>query len=285
MKISVVIPTCNRAHTLERALESVLAQTLPAAEVIVVDDGSEDETCALLQRTYPQVTVLQQNNRGVSHARNRGIRTARHDWIAFLDSDDCWLADKLATQVRALSDAPRYRLCHSDEIWIRHGRRVNPMRKHAKHGGDVFLHCLPRCAISPSTTVVHKGLLEEFGNFDEALPACEDYDLWLRICARYPVLHIARELTVRYGGHADQLSRRHWGMDRFRVQALEKLLATTDLQPDYRLAALRTVLKKLEVLAGGARKRGNSQLLRECESRSAVHAETLRAMWISTRVA
>jgi glycosyltransferase involved in cell wall biosynthesis len=285
VKISVVIPTCNRAHTLWRALESVLAQTLPAAEVIVVDDGSEDETSALLQRAYPQVTVLQQNNRGVSHARNRGIRTARHEWIAFLDSDDCWLADKLATQARALRDAPTYRLCHSDEIWIRHGRRVNPMHKHAKHGGEIFLHCLPRCAISPSTAVAHKSLLEEFGSFDEALPACEDYDLWLRICARYPVLHVAEPLAVRHGGHADQLSQRYWGMDRFRVQALEKLLATTDLRPDYRLAALHTVLKKLEVLAGGARKRGNSQLLRECETRSVVHTEMLRAMQISTRVA
>jgi glycosyltransferase involved in cell wall biosynthesis len=202
MKISVVIPTCNRAHTLARALDSVLAQTQPAAEVIVVDDGSEDETGALLHRAYPQVTALRQNNRGVSHARNRGIRAARHDWIAFLDSDDCWLPDKLATQSQALRAAPAYRLCHSDEIWIRRGRRVNPMHKHTKHGGEIFLRCLPRCAISPSTTVVHKALLEEFGGFDEALPACEDYDLWLRICARYPVLHIARQLAVRYGGHS-----------------------------------------------------------------------------------
>ncbi|MDH3712370.1 MAG: glycosyltransferase [Gammaproteobacteria bacterium] len=285
MKVSVVIPTCNRAHTLARALDSVLVQTQPAAEIIVVDDGSEDETNELLQRAYPQVTTLRQSNRGVSHARNRGIRAACHDWIAFLDSDDCWLPDKLATQVQALREAPAYGLCHSDEIWIRHGRRVNPMHKHAKHGGEIFLNCLPRCAISPSTTVVHKVLLEEFGGFDEALPACEDYDLWLRICARYPVLCITRPLAVRYGGHADQLSQRYWGMDRFRVQALEKLLAATDLRPDYRLAALRTIVEKLEVLAGGARKRGNTQLLRECESCSAVHIETLRALQTSTRAA
>ena len=107
-----------------------------------------------------------------------------------------------------MRDASTFRFCHSDELWIRDGRRVNPMRKHAKHGGEMFMHCLARCAISPSTALLHRALLDDVGGFDETLPACEDYDLWLRICARHPVLFVPRALAVRYGGHADQPVRR-----------------------------------------------------------------------------
>lgn len=285
MDISVVIPTHNRAHTLCRALDSVLAQTLSPAEVIVVDDGSTDATPQLLKTTYPEVIALRQNNRGVSHARNRGIAAARNDWIAFLDSDDRWLADKLASQASALRDAPAFRFCHSDELWIRDGRRVNPMRKHAKHGGEMFMHCLARCAISPSTALLHRALLDDVGGFDETLPACEDYDLWLRICAQHPVLFVPRALAVRHGGHADQLSRRFWGMDRFRVRALERLLRDDRLDAGYRLATLHSLLAKLEVLIGGARKRGNTELLHECEARYAVHRNALRRLQGSPRVA
>jgi len=284
MKLSVVIPTCNRAHTLARALDSVLAQTLPPAEIIVVDDGSQDATGELLRQRYPQVTVLRQVNSGVSRARNRGVAAARFDWVAFLDSDDSWLPHKLATQARALQSSDS-RLCHSDEIWIRHGRRVNPMRKHAKRGGEIFLHCLPRCAISPSTTVLHKTLFDAAGRFDESLPACEDYDLWLRVCSRHPVLYVPEQLAVRYAGHDDQLSKRHWGMDRFRVQALARLLQDSTLRADYRLAALRTVLEKLDVLIAGAQKRNNSAGLQHWRAQRAEHATALEALAATTRVA
>lgn len=284
MKLAVVIPTYNRAHTLARALDSVLAQTLPAAEIIVVDDGSQDGTGELLRQRYPGVTVLRQSNSGVSRARNRGVAAARFDWIAFLDSDDAWLPGKLATQADALQNSDS-RLCHSDEIWIRHGRRVNPMHKHAKRGGEIFLHSLPRCAISPSATVMHKELFDDAGRFDQSLPACEDYDLWLRVCSRQPVLYVPEKLVVRYGGHDDQLSRRHWGMDRFRVQALTKLLRDPTLRADYRLAALRTVLGKLDVLIGGAQKRNNSAGLRQWREQRAEQAAALEALLATTRVA
>jgi len=263
VEISVVIPTCNRAHTLARALDSVLAQTLPAREIVVVDDGSQDATAALVRDGYPGVTYLHQANHGVSHARNRGIAAARCEWLALLDSDDAWLPDKLAAQAQALRAGSPRRLCHCDELWVRNGRRVNPMRKHAKHGGWVFEHCLPRCAISPSAVVVHRSLLEECGGFDESLPVCEDYDLWLRICARHAVAFVPRPLVVKYGGHADQLSRRHWGMDRFRVRALEKLLAQGELSLAQQHAVRRVLADKLDVLLGGAAKRGNAALLAE----------------------
>ncbi len=259
MDISVIIPTHNRAQLLPRALDSVLNQTLPPKEVIVVDDGSTDGTGTLLSEQYPQCIYLQQPNRGVSSARNQGIETATGEWIAFLDSDDEWLPGKLAAQQAAIASQSDCRICHTEEIWIRNGRRVNAMKKHAKSGGHIFLNCLPLCVISPSSVVIHRSLFSKIGRFDETLPACEDYDLWLQICARHPVIFVEEPQIIKYGGHEDQLSQRHWGMDRFRIQALRKLLDTTELPDHYRQAAIQTLIKKVEILANGARKRGKQE--------------------------
>ena len=257
MDISVVIPTHNRAHTLERALGSVFAQTRAPAEVLVVDDGSTDHTEGLIRTRFPDCRYIRQQNRGVSHARNRGIRASRGPWIAFLDSDDEWLPDKLAAQVRALAGRPDYRICHTEEIWIRKGVRVNAMKKHAKSGGRIFRKCLPLCVISPSSVILQRSLLDEIGLFDEDLPACEDYDLWLRICARYPVLFLEHPMIIKHGGHRDQLSRRYWGMDRFRIQALEKIMEAPELSPGDQLAVTNMLIHKTGILAQGARKRQN----------------------------
>jgi glycosyltransferase involved in cell wall biosynthesis len=254
--VSVIIPTCNRARVLPRALDSVLQQTLAADEIIVIDDGSTDGTAELVRRRYPQVRLLQQRNRGVSAARNRGIEQAGCDWIALLDSDDRWLPTKLEAQCGLLQQHPGHRLCHTEEIWIRNGRRVNPMRKHRKSGGRIYSQCLPLCVISPSAALIRRSLLEESGLFDESLPACEDYDLWLRICAREPVLFVETPQIEKYGGHDDQLSRRHWGMDRFRIRALEKLLQSDLLTPAQRQETVATLLEKAAILEQGARKRG-----------------------------
>lgn len=259
-RISVVIPSHNRALLLARALDSVLAQTEPPEECLVVDDGSSDDTEALVRSAYPQVTYLKQPHRGVSAARNAGIAQARGDWVAFLDSDDYWMPDKLLHQRRAVAGGDPV-ICHTDEIWIRRGKRVNPMRKHRKRGGWIYSHCLPRCAISPSTSMVRRDVLRQAGGFDEGLPACEDYDLWLRLCARHPVLYLARPLVTRYGGHEDQLSARYWGMDRFRVTALEKMLEDAGLPEQHYRETLETLVAKLTVLVNGARKRGNEEML------------------------
>ncbi|ALP52231.1 glycosyl transferase [Candidatus Tenderia electrophaga] len=261
--VSVIIPSHNRAHTLARALDSVLAQTHAPDEVIVVDDGSTDGTEQLVRQHYASVIYLKQDNRGVSAARNRGIRQARGDWIALLDSDDEWLPHKLATQLHMLAQQPGNTLIHSDEIWIRHGVRVNPMDKHAKAGGWIFHHCLPLCAISPSATMIQAELFHEIGLFDETLPACEDYDLWLRISARYPVLYCEQPLIIKHGGHADQLSRQHWGMDRFRIRALHKCLAQQALAEADRRAAEDMLQSKLRVLLKGAHKHNNLEIIRE----------------------
>ncbi|MXZ33182.1 MAG: glycosyltransferase, partial [Gammaproteobacteria bacterium] len=245
--VGVVIPTFNRAHTLGRALDSVISQTLPPQQVIVVDDGSTDSTADLVAG-YSEVSYLRQENRGVSAARNFGIRHCGCDWVALLDSDDEWLPEKLEVQIGALAENPGYRLIHCDEIWIRDGRRVNAANRHRKRGGWIFEHCLPLCVISPSAAVIEKRLLEEVGGFNEGLPACEDYDLWLRVCSRYPVLYVDRPLLRKYGGHDDQLSRKHWGMDRFRVRALRDLIAGGGLSESDRQAALASLREKCRIL-------------------------------------
>ena len=259
MNISVIIPTHNRAHTIGRAIESVLKQSLSPAEVIVVDDGSTDDTAELIQHDFPDCRYLHQQNQGVSSARNSGISAADSEWLAFLDSDDEWMPDKLATQAAALECNPDVHLCHTEEIWIRNGKRVNQMKKHAKTGGWIFQHCLPLCAISPSSVIIHRSLFEAVGLFDETLPACEDYDLWLRICAFHPTLFIETPQIIKHGGHEDQLSRKHWGMDRFRIQALENIIAHPKLSSMDRLAATEMLIKKAGILAQGAIKRGKEQ--------------------------
>lgn len=257
--ISVVIPTYNRSVLLERALDSVLAQTLPADEIIVVDDGSTDNTVSMLKSRYPGVNLITQDNRGVSAARNAGIEAARHDWIALLDSDDVWHQNKLEKQLQGLNNSPEYLICHSDETWIRNGFRVNQMNKHKKVGGYIFQHCLPLCVISPSAVMIHHLLFDEIGLFDETLPACEDYDLWLRLCSRYPVLYIEEALVTKYGGHDDQLSRQYWGMDRFRIQTLNKIISSDKLNDIDHDAAIKMMRSKINIYLAGAEKHDNTE--------------------------
>ncbi len=253
--VSVVIPTFERRATLPRALDSVICQTRAADEIIVVDDGSTDGTAEMLAGDYADVRCLRQPQRGVSAARNAGIQTARGEWIAFLDSDDAWHPSKLERQLAALAAHPEERVCHTDEIWIRNGVRVNPKRKHAKRGGMMFEACLPLCCISPSSVMIHRTVLEAVGAFDEDLPACEDYDLWLRICSRFRVLFVDEHLVIKHGGHDDQLSRAHFGMDRFRIAALEKILHSDVLDAEQATAARAMLAEKVRVYANGARKR------------------------------
>ena len=257
-KVSVIIPTYNRLPMVKEAVDSVLAQNFEDVELIVVDDGSTDGTAEEIERYGGRVKLLQiPQNRGVSVARNRGILQARGKYIAFLDSDDLWVKGKLRTQVAFMEDNPQYPLCYTDEIWIRRGKRVNPRLRHAKYSGWIFEKCLPLCIISPSSALIKRTLFSKVGLFDEVLPVCEDYDLWLRITARYPVFFINKRLIIKRGGHPDQLSNRSWGNDRFRVIALEKLLSEPFMTEEERALVLEEMKKKCRVLAQGFLKRGN----------------------------
>ena len=263
-EVSVIIPTYNREKFISECVQSVLAQTLPAREIIIVDDGSTDATYNILRdlgfnSLSTKKTVLRyffQQNRGVSSARNLGIKEARSEYIALLDSDDLWLKSKLDRQVSAFqNDTQSSRLCHTDEIWIRNGVRVNQHKKHKKHGGNVFQSCLKLCCISPSSAMMHRSVFEDFGFFDEDLPACEDYDFWLRYSAKEDVNFIDEPLIIKKGGHSDQLSGAHWGMDRFRIYSIEKILKEPDLTLVHKTEAIHEAILKLEILINGSQKR------------------------------
>ena len=261
--IAAVIPTFNRASLVSRALDSVMRQTFLPSEIIVVDDGSTDNTENLISEKYHSVSYLKTENKGVSAARNIGIKATKSEWIAFLDSDDEWLPQKLEKQIAKVSNKHSYKIVHCEEIWIRNGRRVNPKIKHKKYGGYIFEKCLPLCVISPSAVVIHRDLFQELGYFDETLPACEDYDLWLRICAKYPVLFVDEPLIKKFGGHDDQLSKRFWGMDRFRVEALHKILTLGKLTESQKQKATEMLINKCSILINGFVKRGNYQAVQK----------------------
>ena len=256
--VSVIIPTFNRGYCLEESIRSVLEQSFIDFELVVVDDGSTDNTSELVRR-FPAVKLIRlEENRGVSFARNRGVVEAQGDWVGFLDSDDLWEQGKLATQVKWIERHPDLQAVYTDEIWIRNGLRVNPMNKHRKYSGDIFRYCLPLCIVSPSSVLLRAKVLSEVGGFDESMPVCEDYDLWLRIAKRYPFHFIEEKLIVKRGGHEDQLSRKYWGMDRWRVYALEKLLKENRLDEEQRDLVVTMLIEKCEILINGFGKRGKN---------------------------
>jgi len=254
---SVIIPTFNRAAFLREAVDSVLSQTEKDFELIVVDDGSTDATRATVESYGERVRYFFQANAGASAARNCGIKNARGQFITFLDSDDLWLPKKLARQIAWMKTHPEIMLCYTDEIWIRRGVRVNQKKIHAKTGGWIYPLCLPRCIISPSSVLMRRELFAAVGVFDEQLPICEDYDLWLRVAAQFEVGFLAEPLIVKRGGHADQLSHSEFGIDRYRVTALMKAYEQEALRVEWRRLTAKMICEKCDVLVNGFRKRGN----------------------------
>lgn len=265
VEITVIIPVFNREHTIKRAIDSVLSQSYKPEEIIVVDDCSDDKTGEILAGYGDSITVVTLPfNSGPSTARNKGINHAQTEWIAFLDSDDCWKQNKLQKQIEFLGQFPFYQILQSEEIWIRNGKRVNPRKHHVKPEGWIWEASLERCLVSPSGVMLRKSLLRKYGNFDEGLPVCEDYDLWLKISRDYPVGLEPGLSVVKYGGHADQLSRKYPVMDNFRVQSLSGLLKHED-HFDFKKKIIAILRKKLRILLQGHEKRGKIHEAGECK--------------------
>ncbi len=256
--VSVIIPTYNRGWIIKEAIDSVLAQDYRDFELIVVDDGSTDNTPEVLDAYRGTIKVFRQENKGVSAARNRGIAEASGRFIAFLDSDDLWLPQKLSRQVEFFNTTPDALICQTEEVWIRSGVRVNPKKRHQKPSGMIFEPSLALCLVSPSAVMIRRSLLEIVGNFDETLPACEDYDLWLRISCRFPVYRIDTPLIIKRGGHEDQLSA-SFGLDRFRIKAIKKSVESGFLSKRQYAAAVKTLKEKCNIYAAGCRKRGREE--------------------------
>ncbi len=255
--VSVIITTYNRREFLKEALRSALDQLYEDKEVIVVDDGSTDGSYDAVNG-IAGIRYEWKTNGGISSARNHGIRAALGDYLAFLDADDLWKKEKLALQMSRMKEEGSV-ISYTDEIWLRNGRWLNQRKKHRKYSGEIYDRCLPLCIISPSSVVVKRHVFSDVGLFDETLPVCEDYDMWLRICSRYPVLFIPQQLIVKRGGHPDQLSRSYEAMDKYRIMSLQKMLgagALTETQVETTRQELR---KKCLIVAKGAEKRGREE--------------------------
>ena len=252
--VSVILPTYNRAWALKEAIDSVLSQDYPHIELIVIDDGSTDPTQELLEPYRDRITVLTQENKGVSAARNVGIRKSRGSLIALLDSDDAWDKRKISCQVDFFKMHPEALICQTEEIWIRNGKRVNPQKKHQKPSGMIFEASLHLCLVSPSAVMMRKELFDLKGHFNEDFIVCEDYDLWLRVSSTLPVFLIDSPYTIKRGGHPDQLSGFH-SQDRFRIASLLSLVESNSLT-EYQAAEAKNVLKqKCRVYGNGCMKR------------------------------
>ncbi len=256
--VSVIIPTYNRGWIIKEAVDSVLSQNFVDFELIVVDDGSTDNTRDILDAYKNDIKVFRHNNQGVSAARNRGIALASGRFVAFLDSDDLWLPDKLSMQVNFFNTNKEALICQTEEIWIRNNVRVNPKKRHKKLSGMIFEPSLCLCMVSPSAVMIKRELFEAVGLFDESLPACEDYDLWLRISSRYPVYLIDTPLIIKRGGHDDQLSQAP-GLDNYRIQAIKKIVESNTLSTKQYRAAVKTLKEKCYIYANGCLKRGRKE--------------------------
>ncbi len=266
MDISVVIPTYNRYAPLKRALESVFSQTIQPIEVIVIDDGSVDETSQII-KDFPNIKYFYQKNRGVSSARNLGIKKSTSEWVAFLDSDDTWHKDKLKRQIDFHKQNSDLLISYTDEKWIRNNKEVNLPKKYKKYGGDIFKECLSHCIIAPSATIMHKSLFEKIGFFEEDLEVCEDYDLWLKIALNHQIGLIDEKLITKYGGNEDQLSVKYWGMDRFRVVALESILSNLSHKDINKHPIINTLIDKYKLLLKGAIKHNKVSQMQEYEKK------------------
>ncbi len=263
---SIILPTYNRAHLLKRAIDSVKIQSHTNWELIIIDDGSSDNTVELMEQynNDTRIKYVTITHSGVSAARNHGVTLVTASQLAFLDSDDEWLPEKLRKQHQYFKETD-YQIHQSREIWIRNGTRVNPPAHAKKYAGDLFSVSLERCMITPSSVVMTREVWNEFGGFDTHYPACEDYELWLRISAKYPIGLLDEDLLIRYGGHADQLSSAYPAMDYFRLQALEKLLDSNKLSLDQRSQTLQVLQEKLRIYSLGCVKRSKTEELAWCD--------------------
>ena len=262
--ISVVIPTYNRCVLLKRAISSALNQTIRSKKIIVVDNGSTDKTYEMISSLFPQITYIYENRRGVSIARNKGIKNCHSSWIAFLDSDDVWEPQKLEKQLFFTNNInKKFRLIHTNEIWYKNDKFQNQSRKHQKSGGDIFQKSLEFCCISPSSAFIKKEVFDDYGFFDESLEVCEDYDMWIRITAKEEVGFLDKPFVKKYGGHDDQLSKKYWGMDRFRIKSLEKNLKNNWFTAEQKKSVFNILIKKLSILSNGAKKRDNEEIYKK----------------------
>lgn len=256
--VSVIIPVFNRPDFLKEAIDSALSQSYANNEIIVVDDGSTDATPSVIDSYGDSIKKIRQDNKGVSSARNTGIRASKYDFISFLDSDDLWMKNKLERQVSFFEENRDAIICQTGEIWVRKGKKVNPCKKHVKPSGMIFEQSLHLCLVSPSAVMMRKAVFDDFGFFNEDFPACEDYDLWLRISCSAPIYLLEENLVVKRGGHGGQLSAMD-SLDKYRILSIAGLVDSGRLNDSQYEAAVRMLKEKCRIYSSGCLKRGKNE--------------------------
>jgi glycosyltransferase involved in cell wall biosynthesis len=225
--ISVVIPAYNSEPFIADAIESVLAQTVPPDEIIVVDDGSTDRTADVLQRFGSRVHLLQQANKGPSAARNRGAAAARSAWLAFIDADDTWLPTKLQRQLE-IAAAEDVKMVYTDRFNVGNKGALPDVQSQVQrlYRGDVFLDLLQEGNhISLSSVLIDTALFQTLGGFAEHIRSGEDWDLWIRLAERHRI-GVVEEPLLRYRFHATMSSGAPRKMRAGRNEVVERALAT-----------------------------------------------------------
>lgn len=262
----MIVPTYNRSTLLGRALVSILRQSVQCAEIIVVDDASTDLSRQVVDEICKDEQGIEirwlrlDSNRGPAAARNFGIEHCRHELIAFLDSDDHWLPEKIERQAARMELQPEYLISHTREKWLRCGQHLNQKKRHIPRHGDIFCHCLELCAVGMSTVMLRREIFRQIGMFNESMRCCEDYDFWLRASCRLPFLLIDEALTVKEGGRDDQVSVRYRvGMDRLRIEALLRLIQSGFLDDTQEEKAIRELQRKCLIYGAGCIKHGKKE--------------------------
>ncbi|WP_191966058.1 glycosyltransferase family 2 protein [Oryzomonas japonica] len=226
--VSVIIPTYNGMRYLLESVQSVLNQTYPNFEVIVVDDGSSQDIRSVLAPVSDRVIYLRQDNAGVGAARNLGLGAAKGLYVVFLDDDDLWLPGNLESLVRIIEKEPNCALVYSYPSLIdENGKGIANERPTSMPSGDVYLEFLRRNRINtPSVALLRKSCLDEVGFFNPNI-FCEDYELWLRVTRKFKIIFCGEEL-VCYRLRAGSVSKRYDSMLDGHVTIINSEIARSD---------------------------------------------------------
>ena len=273
--VAVIIPVRGRPRLLERALQSVLDQSVAPAEVLVIVDetprgGAADADSATgfadsFAARGAGFTVLHSDGRGPAAARNLGARAARTKWLALLDSDDTWSPEKLALQLAYREKRPQLHGCQTLESWFRDGVELQqPQRLRPRPGRflrDSFFTCLVAC----SAVMIRRDTLLGLGGFDESYVVCEDFELWLRYLEQYPMGLVPLALTQKHAGGWPQQSQSQTMLDAVRIRAILSAVDRKTISAEERVAAHAACSQKLEILGRGAARHGSADRIRALE--------------------
>jgi glycosyltransferase involved in cell wall biosynthesis len=269
--VSVVIPSYNAARYVGAAIESVLAQTAADLEVVVVDDGSSDDTERIVRGYGPKVRYLRQQNAGVAAARNHGLAESRGRLVGFLDADDTWLPRKLERQTAALAARPELRACYSAFTAVDHDLRPLGVRRSPRVASmleDLLLR--GNVVGSICTVLCEKALFDAAGGFDRALSQCADWDMWIRLSLLTDFLYLDEPL-VTYRQHATNMSRDIRLYEKDSMLLLDKAFALPGLPPEVRARRSEAYGRMFLVLAGSYYHAGAYADFLRCSSRALAH--------------